>query len=286
MKHIAFINVFFVKRKLFFVLGILLVICSAFQYLLPPPMDMWTNTGAPGKPTCGSCHSEQQDNSGTGYLAITTVPVMAGNKYIPGTHYTINITVSQPADSAFAVATAVIDSTGNNTGTLVITDSVSTYIETSTSGKLTVSGTASGNSDTYTCSFNWIAPVSGEVNIYSAGQASTLGIFLMNSQNSGYSSSLVHLTPAEVAGIKDELVDKNASVIPNPANDRIRILLPKYSVKAEIEIIDTKGACVLKKMCEGGQREIEMGTLPDGIYTVIINSLNYSHSQKLVIKHP
>jgi hypothetical protein len=77
--------------------------------------------------------------------------------------------------------------------------------------------------------------------------------------------------------------DENISIFPNPANDRITILLPTAS--AEVLIHDVQGRIILSSRGIGDRLEIETSSISAGSYFVQVNSGNVIHRLPLQIVH-
>lgn len=266
------------KRRL-----LILVVFAFLGYnvALPPPPYMWANTGAPGEVTCVSCHMDYPINSGGGILKITANPPFLNGHYVPGSTYQITEIFTQAPEISYQVSTEVVDSNGNNAGTMLITDSVSTYIEPSPTGRNCLWAGWYGT-DTFFCRFNWLAPLSGIASFYAAGVVRTgpLG----GSGGYVYSDSIISLSPGTSTGVPETVNKTSFSIFPNPAHNEIRII-PTADYKnediQEVAIYSLKGTrCFFKSAyCP----VINLKSLPAGTYLISLKTTTGTISQKLVV---
>ncbi len=193
---------------------------AALNMAAPPPPDMWAHTGAPGEVTCVSCHNTHPLNDAGGFLKINTTPPITGGLYLPGQTYLVDETFTRPPLISYQCSTEIIDSTGHNTGTMSITDSASTYLQTAQSGRICLWAGYYGDTLIH-CRFSWTAPLSGEVSFYAAGVAND-GLI---GGSRGYVStdSLVHLKPDNSSALPVLSNDGTIEVYPNPAKNLLRI---------------------------------------------------------------
>ena len=141
------------------------------------------NTGSPGESTCRGCHTTYALNSGGGSITIQNTS-MPGNIYIPGQTYTMSVTVAQSGINLFGFGLEALTASGDNGGTLNITDPASTQIKTALIGGIsrrnvvhTSNGGTGNGSKTF--NFSWTAPAigTGNVTFYFSGIASNANTF-------------------------------------------------------------------------------------------------------------
>jgi hypothetical protein len=169
-----------------FVLGL----ASIFMFGVQSPNGKPNYTGGHGESNCTSCHSSYAVNSGSGNITISCAS-MTNWQYVPGTSYTINVTIAHPSRSAYGIDFQALNSSNTNAGTL--TAGTGTHISTS-GGKTNIiqsTGGGTGTVGSHTFSFTWLAPSTdvGTVTFYCAGMAcnSTTG-------NSNEASDYVYTT--------------------------------------------------------------------------------------------
>lgn len=136
-------------------------------------------TDSPGENNCTTgCHSTYTLNSGSGSVSIQSAGT-PGFKYTPGQTYNMSVTVAQAGIGLFGVGIEALIASGDNAGTLNITDLASTAIKTSSAVipfvrrniVQTLNGGQSQNSKVF--NFSWTAPAAGtgDVTFYFAGVA-------------------------------------------------------------------------------------------------------------------
>jgi hypothetical protein len=145
-------------------------------------------TGAPGELTCGisTCHNNVPNTNG-GSVAIAFSGT--NNKYVPGSPYTITVTVTDAAQSRFGFEMTSLDTTDTQAGTFAeISGSTDVSFPFSSNGRLYVAHHNANSSNTFT--FFWTAPSTnvGNIILYAAGNAAN-----NNNQSTGdhiYTSNL------------------------------------------------------------------------------------------------
>ncbi len=127
----------------------------------------------PSQSTCNAsgCHTGNALNAAGGTMTITdNIP---SNGYVPGTTYTVNVTITRTGSSLFGFGFEAANSSSGQAGVLQnLTSSTTTM--TSTRQNITHSFNGGLGSGTKTFSFLWTAPsaTAGNVTFYSAGNAS------------------------------------------------------------------------------------------------------------------
>lgn len=241
-------------------------------------------TGSPGENTCVSCHTSFAANSGGGSITIATTPSITGNEYVPGTTYTVDVTVAKTGVTLFGLGAEILNSSNTNAGTISILNSTETKILTS-SGRTNVAHQLNGGSSTTgskTFSFKWVAPATaGVAKIYAAGVAANA-----NSSNNGdyvYTTSLIL---SGSVGIKEQFEDVRLSIYPNPTTDLIHVT---YALKEEAvvacELTSLTGAIIKQYFSESqaaGEQHLQLdvpSTVANGIYllNLTVNSKKVSH---------
>jgi hypothetical protein len=202
------------------------------------------NSGGPGESTCSEagCHGAGNgngssggvpDNGGPGSVVLTASPAFTGgNQYVPGTTYSLTVTVSETGKSLFGFDFEALDNSGstnttinNAVGTITITDATHTRVGQSFgTGRVTVThqpgGGAFANSATF--KFNWTAPASGIANLYYDGNAAN-GDGVADALDNVYSHNL-QLSPTTSTGIV--ALAGNSPLLelfPNPATDQFTV---------------------------------------------------------------
>lgn len=262
-------------------LGFPLCLCLMFLLssysLQDDPNGKAGASGAPGETTCNAtdCHNSFAVNSGTGSVTISS-PNLTDWAYVPGTTYTISVTVAQSSINLFGLCFEALKPNGDNAGTLHA--GTGTQIKNKTIGgfqrkSITHNDNTGATANTHTFTFTWDAPATdiGNITFYVAGLAANA-----NGTEIGdrvYSTSQV--VTAATVGL-DEIASSKEAVLlyPNPAQHNLTFSTSELSTLVyEIIIIDLSGKTVLslKKsdwQISGNNATIDIESLTAGQYTL------------------
>jgi len=247
-------------------------------------------TGAYTEGNCTSCHSDYAVNSGTGSIAITASPLLT-NGYVPGTKYTITVTVSQTGLSLFGFDFEALTNATTNGGTISLL-SPSTDVKTlasSTRLDAVQTGTGNNTANSHAFSFYWTAPAtgSGTVTFYTAGLAAngdgdTPGDYC-------YTTSLA--LSENTSGIAESAASNfNFSVSPNPASSNLNV---KFNLNqastVDMNMFDITGKKVANlisdKSINGNiNKSFNISTYQKGVYFIELKINDKTSVQKIVIK--
>ena len=248
-------------------------------------------TGAPGEDTCVECHDTSPLNSGPGSVMLAS-PDLVNWTYVPGTTYTLELTVAESGRGLFGMGLVALDGNGANAGMLNITDPNSTRIRNALvngNNRRNVvhelnGGTGAG-SKTFT--FTWTAPATdiGPVTFYYAGNAAD-----GDGDNTGdhiYSGSEV--ASAGSVGLAEAASAGLVGVFPNPAHDRVMLnwRLPNDE-RVQVQLLDLQGR-VLAELSEGLVRSVDqrpiggLDRFPESTYLLAWRSATASGATPLVI---
>lgn len=241
-------------------------------------------TGSPGEGNCGACHS-----GGTSLVSgatITAIPAFTNNTYVPGQTYTMNMIIGAVGFSNFGFACEILNSSNASTGTM---QNAGTNVQLVTgNGRMNATHTApkSGTGLT-TFSFEWVAPSSGAVNIYLAGNCVN--------NNGGTSGDLpltasLSLTTPSTTGISENVMEISGfGFYPNPAKEQINF---NYSLNeagnVTIDLVSINGQLIShlinEKQAAGLQKKtVYLPTnLASGVYFIKTSHNNKQVSQKLI----
>lgn len=136
-------------------------------------------TGAPQEQTCAiaGCHTGSAVNSGAGTLTLTGLPASG---YTEGQQISLTVTLAQTNRQLYGFSLTALDSQGRRAGTLAVTDSSRTLLQTSVvNGNLrqyishNFGGSAPNAAFQSSWTFRWTAPATstGPVTFYFAGNA-------------------------------------------------------------------------------------------------------------------
>lgn len=234
-------------------------------------------TGSPGETTCSACHS---GGTGTTVVNISATPAFTNNEYVPGTTYTVNVTVTNNSYSNFGFGCEILDANSNtDAGTMTTPLTGVQFLTASNGRKNAVHTSPKSETGSATFSFVWTAPTgTNNIVIYAAGNAVN-----GNGTNSGDAVGSTSLSlSANANGIKKITNSVKINVYPNPASDFISIQVENISEtrNVNIELWDLKG----NKVAHLNASQLNVGTqnirvfLPDsinnGLYILKLQSAN------------
>ena len=138
-------------------------------------------------------------------------------------------------------------------------------------------------SESRNTTYEWVSVANGaSIGIWTISTDTTLGSF---GQPDSYSLNVSHTRgDFSTSGIK-QTQNLNLTVFPNPANDKVLILLP---ADATVSLLDMSGRIVLSQefSVENGNMPIlETASLPSGTYLMKALGKNYSASGKVIVVH-
>jgi hypothetical protein len=177
-------------------------------------------TGSPSEQNCTSCHNSFALNSGGGSISIATTPSISASGYVPGTTYTVDVTVAKTGVSLFGFGAEILGASNANAGTLSVLNATQTKLLNSGSRTNVVHQLNGGaSSDQKTFSFKWVAPATaGAATIYAAGVAAN-----GNNQNSSDYVYKISLPVSSTVGMKEQGLDIGINLYPNPASELIML---------------------------------------------------------------
>jgi len=206
------------KRKFILPVITFVVIASAFTVVDQNGKSGYTGSPRDGQ-NCSSCHLGSPNGVPT--ISITATPAFgAGNTYVTGTTYTINVLVAGNYPT-FGFDLEMLNSTTSTAG-FAGTCTAITACKIKSSNVTHTAPLAGGISNPATFTYKWVAPASGNVYVYIAG----LGTNNNGNDGSGdqVATTSYTLTPASAAGIAThQSTETNLSIFPNPATDQVRI---------------------------------------------------------------
>ncbi len=245
-------------------------------------------TGSPGETTCTACHG---GGSGTTIVNINATPSFISNQYIPGTTYTIDVTVMNNPYSKFGFGCEILDaSTNTNTGSMTTPLTGVQFLTAANGRNNAVHTTPKSGTGAATFSFVWTAPTTtNNIVIYAAGNAVN-GNGTTTGDAVGTASLML---TANITSIQENNANNSMLIFPNPASDFISIHIDYFNSPTfvTIELFDlksTKHFTLLNTKLNYGQNVIKT-FLPDelsnGIYVLKVRSNEKNiASQLLLIK--
>ncbi|MFO0357372.1 MAG: DUF4465 domain-containing protein [Sphingobacteriaceae bacterium] len=126
------------------------------------------------------------------------------------------------------------------------------------------------------------------VNTMSLGQVDSIRFFMYSSDvgSFGINTPLFFgldnfTTSPSFVGLNELNGAQNASIYPNPSNDKLFIQL-NTKESSTIQLFDSKGKLVIEQLYEGSNTPIDLSNLTAGIYNVKINTSNGISTKKLI----
>lgn len=189
------------KKHLLTILSSSAVVIGTSAFIMKHGTGIAGYVGSPGESTCTACHSANTAVSGTSIIAT---PAFTGNQYVPGQTYTLQIGVGSLSLNSFGFGCEILNSSNTNAGVMQ-NPQAGVQFSVAANGRKSATHTAKKAGTGFTTfQFEWVAPASGNVNIYAAGNAvNNNGTFL------GDAASTVSLALTASSG---------ASVVENPSN--------------------------------------------------------------------
>ncbi len=261
----------------------LLFVGSAFKVLNSSGKDGFS--GGPGETTCGTCHG---NNGGASTLILST-PIFSANTYIPGQTYTITVRVANGSLTNFGFGCTIINSSNTDAGTMQNPASNTKFVVAASNGRKNATHNNMFNAGTATqgnFTFEWVAPSSGQVRIFAAGNAVNA-----NSGTGGdlVSSTSMTLNAAAASSIKENLPVSALSIFQNPAFGSLNLSYFKStSDDLSLSIYDLNGKEVFAKNLTNQQvgqveNSVKLNDLAAGAYFVGLKNNSTVVAKKLVV---
>ncbi len=243
-------------------------------------------TGSPGEATCGGvggCHG----NTGGSNTLIQSTPAFVANKYVPGTTYTIEIKVANGNLQHFGFGCEILNASNTNAGIMQNPIANTKFLNAGNGRKNAVhngvfaAGTTSGS-----FKFEWVAPASGNVTIYAAGNTSN-----NNNSSSGdlVSNATLSLSPSGATNIKENLPVSALTIAQNAALNSITMSYFKSTNEAlTFGLVDINGK-EIKEVSLANQElgmienTVSIGNLESGVYFATLKSNTSVVAKKLVM---
>ncbi|MBN4072208.1 T9SS type A sorting domain-containing protein [Flavobacteriales bacterium AH-315-E23] len=128
------------------------------------PIPPVSRTGAPSEGSCAGCHGNL--NTGSGDVIFS----LEGLSYIPDSTYSVTVQVVDGAKTRFGFQLTALDSNNNGIGTMIVTNTVNTSLQTNL-GREYINHKNANSTDIW--SFDWTAPIAkaGPITFYVCGNA-------------------------------------------------------------------------------------------------------------------
>ncbi len=241
------------------------------------------HSASPGESGC-SCHG---GGAGITSVSISALPAFISNQFIPSQTYTIDITVINNSFNLFGFDAEILNVSNTNAGNMTLAlpgvQLVNTVRKNATqTGPKSGAGAASFQ-------FVWVAPSSGNVTIYAAGNA------INGTGGTGGdtpSASNLALTPDLTAGVKEKISSdfSGINVFPNPIISDFKIqynLLEEGNVKVLLVDIHGKEIAEIANEKQSNGYHLLNASIPSdiskGVYFVKLSLNDKPSSQRLII---
>lgn len=275
------------KKTLLSIAAGLTILVSGAAFVSKSSTGIAGNTGSPGEQTCAQCHSG--GSSIASGATIAAVPVFSNNTYVPGTTYTINILTGALSYTSFGFACEILNASNSNAGTMQNAGSGVQFV-TAGNGRNNATHTAPKSGTNFASfSFQWVAPASGNVNIFAAGNCVN-----GNGATSGdlpVSATLALTAATSTATSLDENTKELSgfAVYPNPAKDVLHVnyqLMASSAVSIDLYSISGQHMANLVNEKQSAGLQSKSVFLPanvaSGVYFIKATSNGKVMTQKLV----
>ncbi len=147
------------------------------------------------------------------------------------------------------------------------------------------SGGGNNNSGPLTCAN---APAyNGNSDSYSVGDRVINGDVLYEKRADGQWNLIENCNSSKQTQLKpgqEEITANKMSIYPNPAKDRVSILLNNDVDKADLTILDLQGKVIFSKTFSGNLSNINTANFNKGLYIIRVNTARKIMTEKLIIK--
>ena len=259
------------KNKLLFVaLPILLI--ALISATLNSGGSPGGKTGSPlDGNNCSQCHACTPINMEN--LITTDIPETG---YIPGTTYTLSFGAANPAAQKMGFEFTA-ENNENKAGTFIITNSTVTKL---TNGDNAVTHNGVANSNAYSWTFDWTAPVAGTGTVTFYGAANTVNGDGLTSGDQVFLSSLI-VSENNSSGIKKDQ-EPELSIFSDYKNGLIKICSDKPF--QAIKIFDMNGKLLISNTSlNRSEMSINTQMLKKGLYVIEINFDTFQITRKVLL---
>ncbi len=280
------------KKNLLIISSIAIVGFSSSAFVVMNSGGRAGFTGFAGESNCNSCHAA---GAAATMVNISASPSFASNQYLPGQTYTINIEVSSQTLTHFGFGAEVLNGTvagATNAGTIsAIAGSSQILFSGAKANAVHTSATlGSGSPSSHTFKFRWVAPLSGDANIFTSAMAvNNNGV---NSGDATVATMSLGLTAASTTGILSlDNVATTISVFPNPSNESVTLqyhLTSESSVNATLYNLQGQKISVLFNDNQNVGLQTKTVIYPQGleagIYIVKLTQNGKELAERMLIK--
>ncbi|MFO0357664.1 MAG: choice-of-anchor V domain-containing protein [Sphingobacteriaceae bacterium] len=275
------------KKTLFIAIAGLAIMLSGSAFIIKNAGGKAGQAGSPGEGTCADCHSG--GSSIVSGATITAIPGFTAGQYVPGNTYTVNVLVGALSFTSFGFGCEILNSSNANAGTMQNAGAGVQFVNAGNGRKNATHTAPKAGTSLATFSFEWVAPASGAVTIYAAGNCvngtgSTLGDLPVSA-----TLSLTAQTATNTSVSENSKEVNGFKFFPNPAVDNISVyynLVESGDVNVELVGINGKLVSVLlneKQQAGAINKNLNIpSSVASGVYFLRVNHNGKNISQKLI----
>jgi len=271
---------------------ILITFISSSAFVLKYSSGIAGYTGSPGEQTCANqgCHSGGAVAAAG--ITITATPSFTNDEYVPGTTYTIDVTVSAAGYSHYGFDCEVLNDANANIGGMQLNGAGTGVQFLNFAGKRNAVHNTPKTGTLVTFTFKWVAPASGAGNATFYASANAVN---GNGNSNGdfpitpVSMPLAEAVPAVTTGIaQHSKTISQVSVYPNPASGLSNMSYNLNTTQLiRVELADITGKPVKQLLNEQeapGEHShiLNLHNVAAGVYFIKTSANGQQVSQKLI----
>ncbi|HQQ93354.1 MAG TPA: T9SS type A sorting domain-containing protein [Bacteroidia bacterium] len=281
------------NKNILSLVSVMLIALSGPAFIVLSSNGISGHTGSPGESTCAACHGG--GSSAATDVSISATPSFSNNEFVPGTTYTLGVTVSAAGFSKFGFDCEILNGLNTNSGLMQVAGSGVKFLN-SGSRKNAVHTTAKAGSGNATFNFQWVAPsVDTLATVYVCGNA-------VNGNNSTSGDLPLLMSPLQLKAAApppdtNQYVSVNEQTMtqvsfyisPNPARDLVSV---SYNLsdrqELAIQLCELSGKLIrqieLGDQAQGNyNKTISLDGLSGGVYFIKLLDKQHIKKQELLI---
>jgi hypothetical protein len=275
-------------------LGLGLIALSSYQNG-PAHGGAGNRTGSNGSLGCSTagCHMGDNANLALSFQIVDDAGgvTVTDGKYTPGHTYTIafkGVYSGAATYTHLGFQASAVNAANANSGTIAKDPAVTNSATADANGITVVEHTAplpkTGND--FITTFKWTAPAAG------SGTAKIYARMMANNHNGipgddTPNQIIATLTEKATTGINDVAKSNLFKIYPNPAQNTLRVQLDKLtsgSYDIRITSIDGKSMLTTKSNFNGGEMNMDISNLANGVYSLTIQNKDANQTLQFVKK--
>jgi hypothetical protein len=101
----------------------------------------------------------------------------------------------------------------------------------------------------------------------------------------GTNGIILKTTNGGLTGINEiDFLSQSLKIIPNPVKDKITISSPEITVNTQLSIFAVSGDKVMERELTGAETQLDISTLPRGVYVVRVQNENAVQTGKFIMQ--